>query len=140
MFGTLILRGLLFLATALGLSGIKNMLTSALGMGAATALATTATGATAAGTAAGAAKTAVGMGLMKSIGLMLAPFAGVGALAYLNRPRNEEDDEFMKSNSEITSKETSSSEDLQGYIVCQKSKRLVNFRTMYILVMLKKQL
>ena len=120
MFGTLILRGLLFLATALGLSGIKNMLTSALGMGAATALATTATGATAAGTAAGAAKTAVGMGLMKSIGLMLAPFAGVGALAYLNRPRNEEDDEFMKSNSEITSKETSSSEDLQGYMEGRK--------------------
>ena len=56
MFGTLILRGLLFLATALGLSGIKNMLTSALGMGATAALATTATG-TAAGAATG---TAVG--------------------------------------------------------------------------------
>jgi hypothetical protein len=123
MFGTLILRGLLFLATALGLSGIKNMLTSALGMGATAALATTATGTAAGaatGTVAGAAKTAGGIGLMKSIGLMLAPFAGVGALAYLNRPRNEEDDEFMKSNSEITSKETSSSEDLQGYMEGRK--------------------
>jgi hypothetical protein len=123
MFGTLILRGLLFLATALGLSGIKNMLTSALGVGATAALATTATGATAgtaAGTAAGVVKTAGGIGLMKSIGLMLAPFAGVGALAYLNRPRNEEDEEFMKSNSEITSKETSSSEDLQGYMEGRK--------------------
>jgi len=123
MFGTLILRGLLFLATALGLSGIKNMLTSALGMGATAAITKTATGTAAGagtGTVAGAAKNVVRMGLTKSIGLMIAPFAGVGALAYLNRPRNEEDEEFMKSNSEITSKETSSSEDLQGYMEGRK--------------------
>jgi hypothetical protein len=121
VFGNLILKGLLFLATTLGLSGIKNMLTSALGgLGAAT-LTKTAVGsaAGATGTVAGAAK-AGGMGLIKSMGLMLAPFAGVGALSYLNRPKNEEDEEFMKSNSEITSKETSSSEDLQGYMESRK--------------------
>ena len=119
IFGALILRGLLFLATALGLSGIKNMITTALGTAAVAGLATGgvgAAGAAAGATATGATAKVAGMGLLSKLGLMLAPFAGVGALSYLNRPRNEEDDEFMKTNSEITSKETSSSEDLQGYM------------------------
>jgi len=57
-----------------------------------------------------------GTGLAAGIGLTTAVAAApIAALAFANRPKNEEEAEFMKENSEITSKETSSSEDLEGY-------------------------
>jgi len=143
--GKLILKGLIFLATFLGFNKIAGMLTNLAGTitggaiagrvassltgGTAAGAAGTATGAgaTAAGTATGA---GTGGGLLKTIarfllpGLkLLAPFAPVAALAYINRPRNEEEAEFMKQNSEITSKETSSPEDLEGYNLGRKQAR-----------------
>jgi len=97
---------------ALG-AGVAGAASSLLGgtAAAATGAAGTATGVG----AAGAGTTAAGAGLLATGAKLLLPFAPIAALAFSQRPRNEEEAEFMKENSEITSKETSSSEDLEGY-------------------------